>query len=132
MQLKKEQYKIFFNISNFIYICPVYNQPDIIPFSNDTKDTGSMSFLSLPQLAAVSNISLSLSHLRKFLIRERERYIKVNLRCVDNNRCSAAAHITQLRFHLIIFFSRSFLEIGSGRRVASHVSTMLFTTKLSK
>lgn len=60
---------------------------------------------------------------------ERERCFKVNLRCVDNNRCSASAHITQLQFYLIIFFSRSFLELGRGRRVAF---TMLLTAQLTK
>lgn len=90
-------------MSKFYLHLSSIHQPNVIPFSNDTKDTGSMSFLSLPQLVAALNVLLSHSHLRDFLISDRERYIKVNLRCVDNNRCSAAAHITQLRFYLIIF-----------------------------
>lgn len=47
---------------------------NLIPFSNDTKDTGSVSFLSLPHLVWTDSFVLSLFYIHIFEKSDRDRY----------------------------------------------------------
>lgn len=62
---------IYTNLLCFISKFKIYCS-NIIPFSNDTKDTGSMSFLSLPRLVETVLVVPSLSYLLAFLLSDRD------------------------------------------------------------
>lgn len=109
-------------------ICYIWlDYHNIIPFSNDTKDTGSVSFLSLPRLDRTDLFPPSPSYTAYIILLERDRHTMPELRCVDNNRCSedggASAYYT-----ITILFNYIFSRLAQYfcRRIVGRQSKFFF------